>query len=64
MAGPCSVESGEQINATAQVRPRAGAHMLRGGVFKPRTAPYAFQGLGWEGLDLLAAPGGRAGCPS
>ena len=55
MAGPCSVESSEQIGATARFVRDHGAHVLRGGVFKPRTSPYAFQGLGWEGLDLLVA---------
>ena len=63
MAGPCSVESGEQITATAHAVRNAGAQILRGGVFKPRTSPYAFQGLGWEGLDLLAAAGRAAGMP-
>jgi chorismate mutase/prephenate dehydratase len=63
MAGPCSVEDEEQINATARAVKDHGAHMLRGGVFKPRTSPYAFQGLGWEGLDLLAAAGRRTGMP-
>jgi chorismate mutase / prephenate dehydratase len=63
MAGPCSVESGEQINATARFVRDAGAHVLRGGVFKPRTSPYAFQGLGWEGLDLLTDAGRESGLP-
>ena len=63
MAGPCSVESSEQINATARFVRDAGAHVLRGGVFKPRTSPYAFQGLGWEGLDLLTDAGGESGLP-
>jgi chorismate mutase/prephenate dehydratase len=57
MAGPCSVESQQQINSTAQHVREQGAHILRGGVFKPRTSPYAFQGLGYGGLDLLAAAG-------
>ena len=51
MAGPCSVESAGQIGATAKFVRDQGAHVLRGGVFKPRTSPYAFQGLGWEGLQ-------------
>jgi 3-deoxy-7-phosphoheptulonate synthase len=55
MAGPCSVESEAQLMATAQAVRRAGAHVLRGGAFKPRSSPYAFQGLGVEGLKLLAA---------
>src|ERR1700733_3453666 len=63
MAGPCSVESAEQITTTARFVAEQGAHILRGGVFKPRTSPYAFQGLGWEGLDLLVAAGRGAGLP-
>jgi 3-deoxy-7-phosphoheptulonate synthase len=54
MAGPCSVESEQQILVTAQRLREAGATVLRGGAFKPRTSPYAFQGLGVEGLKLLA----------
>ena len=54
IAGPCSVESEEQILATAEAVKRAGAHILRGGAFKPRTSPYSFQGLGKKGLQLLA----------
>ena len=63
MAGPCSVESKAQIEAAARAVREAGAHILRGGVFKPRTSPYAFQGLGEEGLDLLAAAGKAFGMP-
>jgi chorismate mutase/prephenate dehydratase len=63
MAGPCSVESEEQIGATAKFVRDHGAHVLRGGVFKPRTSPYAFQGLGWDGLGLLVAAGREAGLP-
>lgn len=55
MAGPCSVEGEAQILETAKAVKEAGAVMLRGGAFKPRTSPYAFQGLGEEGLRLLAA---------
>jgi len=55
MAGPCSVESEDQILETAKTVKEAGASILRGGAFKPRTSPYAFQGLGEEGLRLLAA---------
>ncbi len=55
MAGPCSVESEDQILETAKAVKEAGAGILRGGAFKPRTSPYAFQGLGEEGLRLLAA---------
>jgi len=54
MAGPCSVESEEQILATAESVKAAGATILRGGAYKPRTSPYEFQGLGREGLRLLA----------
>jgi 3-deoxy-7-phosphoheptulonate synthase len=53
MAGPCAVESEEQLWETAQVVRKAGAKVLRGGAFKPRTSPYSFQGLGFEGLRLL-----------
>ena len=63
MAGPCSVESAEMIEKTALYVRDKGAHILRGGVFKPRTGPYAFQGLGLEGLDMLAAAGKAAGLP-
>ncbi len=52
-AGPCSVESREQLCATAKAVAQRGANVLRGGAFKPRTSPYAFQGLGEEGLKLL-----------
>jgi len=54
MAGPCAVESREQILETAHMVKEAGAHLLRGGAFKPRTSPYSFQGLGEEGLQYLA----------
>jgi chorismate mutase/prephenate dehydratase len=63
MAGPCSVESQEQIADTARFVAEHGAHVLRGGVFKPRTSPYSFQGLGWEGLALLLAAGRGAALP-
>jgi len=53
MAGPCSVESREQLMETAAAVKEAGAHVLRGGAFKPRTSPYSFQGLGLPGLKLL-----------
>ena len=65
IAGPCSVESLEQIMACARVVKEHGAQILRGGCFKPRTSPYSFQGLGYEGLDMPG--GGRPGvsaCPS
>jgi 3-deoxy-7-phosphoheptulonate synthase len=54
MAGPCSVETERQLLSTAHHVRRAGARVLRGGAFKPRSSPYAFQGLGLEGLKLLA----------
>ncbi len=60
-AGPCSVESEEQIDATAAAVARAGANVLRGGAFKPRTSPYAFQGLGRHGLALLRGAADRHG---
>src|SRR4029077_8776081 len=53
MAGPCSVESEQQIMESAEIVARAGAKLLRGGAFKPRTSPYDFQGLAEEGLKLL-----------
>lgn len=53
MAGPCSVESLEQIDAIAAVVARQGVRVLRGGAFKPRTSPYSFQGLGYKGLEYL-----------
>jgi 3-deoxy-7-phosphoheptulonate synthase len=55
MAGPCSAETEEQVHATAAAVKRAGAKVLRGGAFKPRSSPYSFQGLGEEGLQLLRA---------
>ena len=63
MAGPCSVESNEQITAVAQAVKDAGATVLRGGAFKPRTSPYSFQGLGLAGLKLLRDAGQAAGLP-
>ncbi len=57
IAGPCSIESEDQIMATAHFVKKAGATILRGGAFKPRTSPYAFQGLGIEGLKLLKKAG-------
>jgi 3-deoxy-7-phosphoheptulonate synthase len=55
MAGPCSAESEEQVEATAAAVKRAGAKILRGGAFKPRSSPYSFQGLGEAGLRMLRA---------
>ncbi len=63
IAGPCSVESREQITTTAAAVRDQGAKALRGGAFKPRTNPYAFQGLGWEGVALLAEAGRATGLP-
>ncbi len=63
VAGPCSVESREQTLEVAFAVKEAGAHMLRGGAFKPRTSPYAFQGLGLKGLEILAEARERTGLP-
>jgi 3-deoxy-7-phosphoheptulonate synthase len=63
MAGPCAVESMEQVEAAADGVKRAGAHLLRGGAFKPRTSPYSFQGMEGEGVKLLEAAGRRVGLP-
>lgn len=63
MAGPCSVESEEQLMKTAEGVKKAGAQILRGGAFKPRTTPYAFQGLGREGLELLQKAKKKFGLP-
>jgi 3-deoxy-7-phosphoheptulonate synthase len=62
-AGPCAVESLEQTLTVARAVKRAGAHLLRGGAFKPRTSPYSFQGLGEEGLKILAAAREETGLP-
>jgi len=63
IAGPCSVESQEQTFETARKVKAAGAHMLRGGAFKPRTSPYDFQGLGLEGLKILEKARRETGLP-
>jgi 3-deoxy-7-phosphoheptulonate synthase len=63
IAGPCAVESREQIIETARAVKKAGAHMLRGGAFKPRSSPYAFQGMAEEGLKLLAEARDVTGLP-
>ena len=63
IAGPCSVESVEQICATAEAVKAAGATVLRGGAYKPRTSPYSFQGLAEEGLKFLAEARARSGLP-
>ncbi len=61
IAGPCAIESEEQIEACAAIAAKTGASALRGGAFKPRTSPYEFQGLGLEGLHLLKAAADRQG---
>lgn len=63
MAGPCSVESHEQFLEIAGHVREAGAHFLRGGAFKPRTSPYSFQGMGEEGLQIMAAAREETGLP-
>lgn len=63
IAGPCSVESREQIISVAKDVKAAGASLLRGGAFKPRTSPYSFQGMGEEGLDLLLEARAEVGLP-
>ncbi len=63
MAGPCAVESMEQTCATAKAVKAAGARILRGGAFKPRSSPYAFQGLGVRGLEILAEARKQTGLP-
>lgn len=63
MAGPCSVESEQQIMESARAVKAAGAHILRGGAFKPRTSPYSFQGLEEDGLKLLAQARAETGLP-
>ena len=63
IAGPCSVESEEQICAVAESVQRSGAQFLRGGAFKPRTSPYAFQGMKAEGLELLSKAKEKTGLP-
>ena len=63
IAGPCSVESEEQVIEIAKAAKKAGANILRGGAFKPRTSPYAFQGMGSSGLDILVAAKKATGLP-
>jgi len=63
MAGPCSVESEEQLMEAAEAVAKAGGHVLRGGAFKPRTSPYSFRGLGEAGLQILARARERFGLP-
>src|SRR5437899_1435744 len=62
-AGPCAVETRQQLLAAARAVARAGGRLLRGGAFKPRTSPYSFQGLGEEGLRLLSAAAKETGLP-
>ncbi|MCS6849712.1 MAG: 3-deoxy-7-phosphoheptulonate synthase [Gemmataceae bacterium] len=63
IAGPCAIESAEGLDRIAGQVKAAGANILRGGAFKPRTSPYAFQGMGEEGLKILRAVGDRHGLP-
>ncbi len=63
IAGPCSVESAEQMHAVAAAARAAGATMLRGGAYKPRSSPYAFQGLGLEGLEMMREAADAHGLP-
>ena len=63
MAGPCAVESREQLMTTARAVKESGAHFLRGGAFKPRTSPYTFQGMGQRGLELLEEARAKTGLP-
>jgi 3-deoxy-7-phosphoheptulonate synthase len=63
IAGPCAIESAERLDSIAAAVKAAGANILRGGAFKPRTSPYAFQGMGEEGLKILREVGDRHGLP-
>ena len=63
MAGPCSIESEEQILSVARSVKQSGASVLRGGAFKPRSSPYAFQGMGEDGLELLKTASRKTGLP-
>jgi len=63
VAGPCAIESAEQLEKTSGAVKQAGAHALRGGAFKPRTSPYSFQGMGEPGLKLLAEQGSKLRLP-
>jgi 3-deoxy-7-phosphoheptulonate synthase len=64
IAGPCSIESEEQLDIIAKAVKASGAKVLRGGAFKPRTSPYSYQGMGEEGLQLLQATGKKYGMPT
>ncbi|MNE95146.1 Phospho-2-dehydro-3-deoxyheptonate aldolase [compost metagenome] len=61
MGGPCAVESPEQIDEIARLVKASGGQVLRGGAFKPRTGPYSFQGVGVEGLTMMAEAGRKHG---
>src|SRR6185437_12660292 len=63
MAGPCAVENAQQLRTVAREAARSGAHILRGGAFKPRSSPYSFQGLGVPGLELLHEARAETGLP-
>src|SRR5688500_323784 len=63
IAGPCAIESEQQISAVAETVAEAGGAMLRGGAYKTSSTPYGFKGLGRDGVKLLAAAGARAGLP-
>lgn len=64
IAGPCSIETEDQLRQSAQAVAAAGGGLLRGGAFKPRTSPYSFQGLGEDGLKILQTVGGETGLPT
>lgn len=64
IAGPCSVESREQFQTVARAIQKSGANMIRGGAFKPRTSPYSFQGMGEEGLKIMAEVSEETGLPT
>ena len=64
IAGPCSIESAEQLDIIAKAVKASGAKVLRGGAFKPRTSPYSYQGMGEEGLQLLQTTGKKYGMPT
>ncbi len=63
IAGPCSIETEDQVMAAARAVKAAGGSMMRGGAFKPRSSPYAFQGLGLDGLKMMAAARDETGLP-
>src|SRR6185369_8665360 len=63
IAGPCAIEGAERMDAIAAAVSKAGANILRGGAFKPRTSPYAYQGMGEEGLKILRDVGDKYGLP-